>query len=63
MPECSEREDDGDQQPKLFSQAELNDLVRDLNLPKDSALFLASRWKEKRIPGFASYNHHERARE
>ena len=35
MTECSEYE--CHQQPKLFSQAELNDLVRDLNLPKNSA--------------------------
>ena len=27
-----------DQQPKTFNQAELNDLVRDLNLPKASVL-------------------------
>ena len=34
LTECSEFEYDDDQQPKLFNQAELNDLVRDLNLPK-----------------------------
>ena len=32
--ECSGYECDDDQQPKPFNQAELNDLVRDLNLPK-----------------------------
>ena len=34
--------------PSLFSQAELNDLVRDLYLPKMSAELLASRLKEKK---------------
>ncbi len=33
--------------PQLFSQVELNDLVRDLNFPKNSAELLASRLKEK----------------
>lgn len=41
--------DDNDEQPKLFSQNELNDLVRDLNLPKDSAELLASRLKDKNM--------------
>ncbi len=35
--------------PQLFSQVELNDLVRDLNLPKISAQLLASRLKEKNL--------------
>jgi hypothetical protein len=35
--------------PQLFSQVELNDLVRDLNLPKNSAELLASRLKEKNL--------------
>ena len=33
--------------PQLFSQSELNDLVRDLSLSKESSELLASRLKEK----------------
>ena len=33
----------------LYSQSELNDLIRDLNLPKQSAEVLASRLQEKRL--------------
>lgn len=29
--------DEGNRTPQLFAQCELNDLVRDLNLPKDAA--------------------------
>ncbi|GBM91596.1 hypothetical protein AVEN_164202-1 [Araneus ventricosus] len=36
-------------EPKLFTQSELNDLVRDLNLPRDSAEVLRSRLKEKNL--------------
>ena len=36
-------------EPKLFNQGELNDLVRDLNLPKKSAELLASRLNEKNL--------------
>ncbi|KAI0986960.1 hypothetical protein GJ496_007758 [Pomphorhynchus laevis] len=35
--------------PKLFSQIELNDLVRDLTLPKNSAELLTSRLKENNL--------------
>ncbi|KAK5650493.1 hypothetical protein RI129_001522 [Pyrocoelia pectoralis] len=35
--------------PKLFSQMELNDLVRDLSLSKSSAELLASRLKDKNL--------------
>lgn len=35
--------------PKKFTQQELNDLVRDLRLPKDSSELLASRLKEKNL--------------
>ena len=35
--------------PMLFNQLELNDLVRDLYLPKQSAELLASRLQEKRV--------------
>ena len=45
----SECECDDDQQPKPFDKAELNDLVRDLNLPKGSALILGSGLKAKHI--------------
>ena len=34
----------------LYSQSELNDLIRDLNLPKQSAEVLASRLQEKHLP-------------
>uniref|UniRef100_UPI00358FB395 uncharacterized protein n=1 Tax=Myxine glutinosa TaxID=7769 RepID=UPI00358FB395 len=36
-------------QPKLFSQAELNDLTRDLCLSKESAQLLGSRLRESRL--------------
>ena len=45
LTDCSEYEYGDDQQPKPFNQAKLNDLVRDLNLPKTSALILGSRLK------------------
>ena len=35
--------------PQLFSQRELNDLARDLNLSKESSEILASRLKEKNL--------------
>ena len=35
--------------PQLFSQGELNDLTRDLNLSKESSELLASRLKEKNL--------------
>lgn len=34
--------------PHVFTQTELNDLVRELGLPKDGAEFLASRLKARR---------------
>ncbi|GBL91566.1 hypothetical protein AVEN_23628-1 [Araneus ventricosus] len=34
---------------KLFTQSEINDLVRDSNLPKDSEEVLPSRLKEKKL--------------
>jgi hypothetical protein len=36
-------------EPQLFSQFELNDLIRDLSLSKDKAELLASRLKEKNL--------------
>ena len=39
----SEFEPEPDPKPELFSQAELNDLVRNLGLPKDAAQLLGSR--------------------
>ena len=63
MTESSEYECDDDQQPKPFAQADLNDLVRDLNLPKASALILGSSLKAKRMlrtdNTFAWYKHRE----
>ncbi|GFX68178.1 uncharacterized protein TNCV_4440011 [Trichonephila clavipes] len=35
--------------PELFSQSDLNDLVRDLGLPKDTAEVLGSRLKERHL--------------
>ena len=49
LTESSEYECDDDQQPMPLNQAGLNDLVRDLNLPKASALTLDSRLKAKRM--------------
>lgn len=37
------------QKPELFNQMELNDLVRDLNLPKDASELLASRLRDKNL--------------
>ena len=36
-------------EPQLFTQAELNDLVKELDLPKSSAELLGSRLKEKNL--------------
>ena len=36
-------------EPQLCTQAELNDLVRELDLPKSSAELLGSRLKEKNM--------------
>ena len=49
MTESSEYECDDDQQPKPFNQAEINDFVKNLTLPKTSALILGSRLKAKRM--------------
>lgn len=38
-----------DSGPKLFNQEALNDLVRDLRLPKDAAELLASRLRERNL--------------
>ena len=49
---------------QLFSQSHLNDLTRDLNLPKDAAELLGSRLKERNMlaPGtsFSWYRHREK---
>ena len=64
LTECSVHEYDDHQQPKPFNQAELNDLVRDLNLPEASTLILGSRLKAKPVLctniTFAWYKHRER---
>ncbi|KAI6651156.1 hypothetical protein LOD99_5507 [Oopsacas minuta] len=38
-----------DNSPQLFDQDDLDDLIRDLNLPKSSSEILASRLKEKNL--------------
>ena len=52
-----------DQQLKPFIQVDLNDLFRDLNLPKACALILGSSLKAKRMlstdTAFAWYRHRE----
>ncbi|GFU79385.1 uncharacterized protein TNCV_871561 [Trichonephila clavipes] len=51
MPHISSDSDDGydpdTNDPELFSQSDLNDLVRDLGLPNDTAEVLGSRLKER----------------
>jgi hypothetical protein len=37
------------QSPQLFTQSELNDIIRDLGLPKEKAELLGSRLKEKNL--------------
>ena len=64
LTDCLEHEYGNDWQPKSFNQAELNDLVRDLNLPKTSTLILGSRLKAKCMlctdTSFAWYKHCEK---
>ena len=64
LTDCSEYEYDDDQQPKPFNQDELNDFVRNLNLPKTSAFILGSRLKAKRmlctVTTFSWYKHREK---
>lgn len=47
--------------PQKFDQPELNDLIRDLRLPKESAELLASRLKEKNLlaPGVTAIPYDE----
>ena len=49
--ECKSLSDDTNRlsAPELFSQTELNDLIRDLGLSKKSAQMLASRLQEKHL--------------
>lgn len=55
---------DEESAPQLFTQCELNDLTRDLNLSKESAELLGSRLKAKNLlaPGtsFSWYRHREK---
>ena len=65
LTECSEYQcGDDNQQPMSFNQAELNDFVKDLNLPKPFAIILDSRLKAKSMlctdTIFAWYKHRER---
>lgn len=57
------RHSDATSPPQLFSQAELNDLVRDLNLSKESAEVLGSTLKSKNLLAtgttFSWYRHRE----
>jgi len=48
----------------LFDQAEINDLIRDLNLPKQSSELLASRLQEKHLlhPGTNTTFYRNKAR-
>ncbi|GFU88574.1 uncharacterized protein TNCV_4442511 [Trichonephila clavipes] len=39
----------GTNDPELFSQSDLNNLVRDLSLPKDTAEVLGSKFKERHL--------------
>ncbi|GFX95366.1 uncharacterized protein TNCV_3684181 [Trichonephila clavipes] len=41
--------DPGTNDPELFSQSDLNDLVRDMSLPKNTAEVLVSRLKERQL--------------
>ncbi|GBN62910.1 hypothetical protein AVEN_213279-1 [Araneus ventricosus] len=47
----------GSNDPQLFSQSELNDLVRDLGLPKNSTELLGSRLNEKTYWNLVSLFH------
>ena len=40
-------DNDNDNEPNRFNQDDLSDLIRDLNLPKESTELLASRLKER----------------
>lgn len=42
--------------PQSLSQCELNNLVRNLNLPKDAPELLCSRLKEKNLLGTMSFD-------
>ena len=52
------------ERPRLFSQEELNDLVRDLDLPKVSAVLVDSRLKSRNMLdseiAFSWYKHREK---
>ncbi|GFU64734.1 hypothetical protein TNCV_876571 [Trichonephila clavipes] len=41
--------DPGTNDPELFSQSDLNDLIRDLGLPKNTAEVLGSRLKKRHL--------------
>ncbi len=47
--ECAYECPSDDTNPILFNQNDLDDLIRDLNLPKDSSELLASRLKERNL--------------
>ena len=64
LTECSECDYDNHKQRKLFYQPELDDLVRNLNLPKAFALIPGSRLRVKRMlctdTTFVWFKHRER---
>jgi hypothetical protein len=53
------------QSPQLFTQSELNNVIRDLGLPKEKAELLGSRLKEKNLlaAGTSMYWYRSRSRE
>ena len=63
MTECTIKKINNDS-PKLFSQVQLTNFTRELNLPKEAAQILGSRLKEKNLfeknTNFAWYRHREK---
>lgn len=45
----SSEDSSGDDDPTFFDQNGLNDLIRNLNLPKDASKLLTSRLKERNL--------------
>ncbi|GBP60895.1 hypothetical protein EVAR_48699_1 [Eumeta japonica] len=63
--ECTITRNKKTKDPETFSREELNDLIRDLNLPKDGAELLASRLKHKNLlaPKVTAYFYRNREEE
>jgi hypothetical protein len=49
--------------PRLFTQSELNDVIRDLGLPKEKAELFGSRMKEKKLLATGTSMYWYRSRE